>query len=359
MVNNKEKVIKSLKYLLDNLSNSSNQDKLLRLSRLTIDKVATEENISFSSDEIEEYLFNNCKDGTREIDILVWQFFKGINVDMKDVNFDNVNISGFHLSDFENVHIDLDKVPNKDLSKCTFRGVMLSGNLDNAIVNSTNFSGYETDNEKGYLTLDVDKVSSLNGVKLNGIKVCGSFNDKDISGVDFSGALGDIKIDPQKVKDKHFICTKLDGVTLVGEDGVPSFKDVILIETSFRGVKNKELVINLDELPEHTGKICCCDLTGVTVVGNAVSNHEEKDSMREDGTVLFDASDDDLYGSYYYDKDGRQVYIYLHRSAVWNEKKKCWEFIDRESEENLNFTTEFKRKEEKSILKRIFRKKND
>lgn len=352
------KVVNGLKYLLDNLSNSSNQDKLLRLSRLTIDKLYGKDSVSFSSSEIEEYLFNNKEDGTREIDILVWNFFKRLSVDMKGVNFDNVNIAGFHLSDFKNIHIDLSKVPNKDLSKCTFRGVMLSGNLENSIVNGTDFSGYDTDNEKGYLTLDVDKAISIKRSKLSGVKVCGSFDGVDITGVDFSGALGDIKIDPQKVKDKWFICTKLDGVTLVGENDIPSFKDTVLIETSFRGIKNKNLVINLDELPRYTGKVCCCDLTGVTIVGKAVSCNDEKDSMNEDGTVLFDTSEDDLYGSYYYDKDGRQVYIYLHRSAVWNEKNKCWNFIDRDSEENLKFTSEFKKPIEKSILRRIFRNRN-
>lgn len=352
------KVVSGLKYLLDNLSNSSNQDKILRLSRLTIDKLYGKDSVSFICNEIEEYLFNNKDDGTREIDILVWYFFHKIEADMKDVNFDNVNISGFRLSRLKNVHIDLNKVPNKDLSNCTFRGVKLSGDLDNAIINNTDFTGYDTDNEKGYLTLDVNKVLSMKGTKLNGVKVCGSFDGKSISGVDFSGALGDIKIDPQKVKDKWLIGTKLDVVTLVGEDGEPSFKDVVLIDTSFRGVRNKELVINLDELSLHTGKACCCDLTGVTIVGKAVSNHEEKDSMDDDGIVLFDTSDDDLYGSYYYDKDGRRVYIYLHRSAVWNEKKKCWDFIDRENEKNLKFTSEFKKPEEKSILKRIFRDKN-
>lgn len=352
------KVVSGLKYLLDNLSNSSNQDKLLRLSRLTIDKLYGKDSVSFSSSEIEEYLFNNKEDGTREIDILVWNFFKRLSVDMNGVNFDNVNIAGFHLSDFKNIHIDLSKVPNKDLSKCTFRGVMLSGDLENSIVNGTDFSGYDTDNEKGYLTLDVDKAISIKRSKLSGVKVCGSFDGVDITGVDFSGALGDIKIDPQKVKDKWFVCTKLDGVTLVGENGIPSFKDTVLIETSFRGIKNKNLVINLDELPRYTGKVCCCDLTGVTIVGKAVSCNDEKDSMNEDGTVLFDTSEDDLYGSYYYDKDGRQVYIYLHRSAVWNEKNKCWDFIDRDSEENLKFTSEFKNPIEKSILRRIFRNRN-
>lgn len=322
------KVVSGLKYLLDNLSNSSNQDKLLRLSRLTIDKLYGKDSVSFSSSEIEEYLFNNKEDGTREIDILVWNFFKILSVDMKGINFDNVNIAGFHLSDFKNIHIDLSKVPNKDLSKCTFRGVMLSGNLENSIVNGTDFSGYDTDNEKGYLTLDVDKAISIKRSKLSG------------------------------VKDKWFICTKLDGVTLVGENDIPSFKDTVLIETSFRGIKNKNLVINLDELPRYTGKVCCCDLTGVTIVGKAVSCNDEKDSMNEDGTVLFDTSEDDLYGSYYYDKDGRQVYIYLHRSAVWNEKNKCWNFIDRDSEENLKFTSEFKKPIEKSILRRIFRNRN-
>lgn len=53
------KVVSGLKYLLDNLSNSSNQDKLLRLSRLTIDKLYGKDSVSFSSSEIEEYLFNN------------------------------------------------------------------------------------------------------------------------------------------------------------------------------------------------------------------------------------------------------------------------------------------------------------
>ena len=65
------KVVSGLKYLLANLSNSSNQDKLLRLSRLTIDKLYGKDSVSFSSSEIEEYLFNNKEDGTREIDILV------------------------------------------------------------------------------------------------------------------------------------------------------------------------------------------------------------------------------------------------------------------------------------------------
>lgn len=352
------KVVSGLKYLLDNLSNSSNQDKILRLIRLTIDKLYGKDSVSFSSDEIEEYLFNDKNDGTREIDILVWHFFNKIEVDMKGVNFDNVNIAGFHLSCFKNIHINLNKIPNKDLSKCTFRGVKLSGNLDNAIIDSTDFSGYDTDNEKGYITLDVDKALSIKGSKLNGVMVCGSFDGKSVSGVDFSGALGDIKLDPQKVKDKWLIGTKLDGVTLIGENGEPSFKDVVLIDTSFRGVRNKNLVINLDELPLHTGKVCCCDLTGVTIVGKAVSNHEEKDSMSDDGTVLFDTSNDDLYGSYYYDKEGRRVYIYLYKSAVWNEKKKCWDFIDRKDEENLKFTSEFRKSEEKNILKRIFRNRN-
>lgn len=45
MKNNKQKVIEGLKYLLENLNNSSNQDKLLKLSRLTIDKVSSEDDI--------------------------------------------------------------------------------------------------------------------------------------------------------------------------------------------------------------------------------------------------------------------------------------------------------------------------
>lgn len=354
----KKNVVDGLKYLLDNLDNSSNQNKLLELCRATMDKISSKDEISFSSCEIEDYLFNESEKDVREIDILVWNFFKKLDVDMNGVNFDNVNIGGFHLSDFKNIHINLNKIPSKDLSNCTFVGVKLSGDLDGFTLNNTDFSGYDTNNKNGYLTLDVDKVLSIKGSKLCGIKVCGSFDGKNICGVDFSGALGDIKIDPQKVKDKWFIGTNLDGVTLVGENTIPSFKDVLFIETSFRGIRNKDLVINLDELSSISEKACCCDLTGVTIVGEAVSNHEAKDSMDRSGSVIFDTSGDDLYGSYYYDKDGRRVYIYLNRSAVWNEKEKCWDFIDRESEENLKFTTVFKKPEEKNILRRIFKNKN-
>ena len=104
-------------------------------------------------------------------------------------------------------------------------------------IGNTNFTGYI-----GELELNPQKVKNktISGSKLAGITVTGSLDGIVIRGVDFTDAKGDIKVNPQKVPEKELMGINFSGVTLCGdtEDDIASFDDCTIYDCKFKNIKN-------------------------------------------------------------------------------------------------------------------------
>lgn len=246
-------------------------------------------------------------------------------------------IAGFNFTSLNGIVINLDMIPDKDLSKVTYRGVTLNGTLDNAVIEYTDFDGYV-----GNISIDPQKIinKSIKGSNLSGITIDGNFDGVVINGVDFSKAKGDIVINPQNVPNKELIGINFANVLLcssINEDYKeflePSFTGCTIYECKFKDLKSP-IVINLDTINSSIfPKLVICDLTGVVVEGNAKSNYGPIHCVKEDG-------------SYYYDEQGNYVHIHLYESMVWDDKNKRWKYVLRENESNLKFNVEFKKIEQ-------------
>ncbi len=331
-------IISLLKYHSDNKN-------CLKLANLLINKATNEKIITLSADEIKEFLFEN--DG---INIIVLMVLKRLNADMSGINFSRKTIKGINFDGLENVSINIDEVPDKDLTNTSFSGVTLVGTLDNAKIGNTNFNGYI-----GELELDPQKVKdkTLSGSKLAGITITGTLDNVIIKGVDFTDAKGDIKVNPQKVPERQLMGINFSGVEFCGDtdEDEPSFDNCTIYDSKFRNIKNK-ITINLDTINSSLfPKLAICDITGVTIVGNAKSNYEAKHCVREDGRVIFEDVNDDLYGCYYYDEKGDYVHVHLFLSMKWDTKNSNWIYLTREEEPNLQISVEFKEKEKKPKVK--------
>lgn len=298
-----------------------------------------------------------------EINDNIFDCLSRLNADLTGINFDGKKITGLNFSNLNGVVINLDKVPDKDLSKVKFSGVTLIGTLNNAVIEFTDFSGYFGDIRLDPQTI---KNKSIKDSNLSGVTIDGNLDDIVIAGVDFSKAKGDIVINPQKIPNKELIGINFANVLLcssINEDSKeyvePSFVGCTICGCKFKDLK-APIVINLDTL-NSSGypKLAICDLTGVVVEGTAKSNYKPIHCVKEDGTVLFDDVDDDLFGSYYYDEQGNYVQIHLYESMMWDDNNKCWQYILRENEYNLKFNAEFKKIEQQEKTKRLslFRKK--
>lgn len=353
----KEQTISEIIFLL---KYHNNEKSCLLFANLLLNKVNNDQKINLSKDEISNFLFT--KD-SNEINNTIFYCLSRLNADLSGINFDGKKITGLNFSNLKGIEINLDRVPNKDLSNVKFCGVTLKGSLDNAVIEYTDFSGY-----LGDIIINPQTImnKSIKGSNLSGVKIDGNFDNVVITGVDFSKAKGDIVIDPQKVPNKELIGINFANVLLccsANEENKefvePSFEGCTIYECKFKDLKSP-IVINLDTINASIfPKLAICDLTGVGVEGNAKSNYEPIHCVKEDGSVLFDDVGDDLFGSYYYDEQGNYVHIHLYESMMWDNNNKCWRYVLREKENNLKFNVEFKKIEQQEKQKRLFRKRQE
>lgn len=322
-----------------NSSNKEEEKQFLDFVKVIISKFKENDKISISKDEIEKYLFIILDNKYKKINEKVFRLLSSIGADMNGVSFENTKITGFKFNKLENVNIDLDKLFDKDLTGVMFKNVNLSGTLDNAKLKFTDFTGH-----KGSIKLNpqtiVDK--SLRYLVLSDLVIDGSFDGVDIYGTDFKGIKGNAYINPQTIKDKTMDGVNLDGVTLVGEYypekgiyGSANFDGCYIDRTKFRGAKGY-ISINLNTLRDDhilsgvNGKLSCCDLTGVKLVGTIYCYTGKRDIT---SSSISDVKND-LWGSVYYNEKGECIHIYPYRSLM----KKDGEVIpiDRSTEDNLD-----------------------
>ena len=215
-----------------------------------------------------------------------------LGADLQDVSFDNFHISGYHFGAFKNMEINIQKIPNSDISKTSLKGVKVNGTLDGANIAQTDFTGYIGD-----LVLNPQLIQNknLDFTSLNGITVNGSFDGVYVSSMRTEGFKGEIIINPQKVAEKKLWCIDLNGVRLVGDYdektetyGDPCFDGCSLHETSFKGCIGN-VVIPLDKIHQY---VALCNFTGVKLTGKITDDEDLK-----------------LLYSYYEDENGKKIYF--------------------------------------------------
>lgn len=267
----KNKIIGIVSSMLKYYDKSENKKEVIKAAHLFMDKVryCDEENITLESDFIEEILFTLNEDGTKSIVRDVFGYLRSIGADLIDVSFDNAHISGYYFNGLKNVEINIQKIPNSDISKTLLTGVKVNGTLDGANIDETNFTGYIGD-----LVLNPQLVQnkSLYRTHINGLTVKGSFDGVNISCMETEGFKGEIIINPQKVKDKDLWCIDFNNIRLVGNydenSGTydePCFVDCRLFETSFKGCVGN-VIIPLDKL--YCEAVHLCNFTGVKLTGS-------------------------------------------------------------------------------------------
>ena len=339
--------------------------------RIIIAKFEDSEKISISSEEIEGHLFDSYDEKGKKINERVFRLLSSIGADMEGVSFEGVKITRHSFKYFENVHIDLDKLYDKDLSSVKFENVYLTGSLEGAKFEFTDFTGY-----KGSIKLNPQRLidKSLKQSVLSRLVIEGGFDDVDIYGTDFKGIKGDAYINPQTIRDKKLDGVNLEGTTLVGEYypesdtyGSANFDGCYVDNTSFRGAKG-HICINLNTLRKddvfgNLGKLSSSDLTGVKVVGTVYCYTGKQDIISENGTCLFGFSDtrdiqNDLHNSVYYNEKEECVSIYPYRSMVKRNGK--LEAIPRSEEDNLDINVIYvdsKNREDDTRNKGSFKKR--
>lgn len=246
--------------------------ELLKILIDTYDKKLIKENYNnikeilekLDKETIEQLLFRNNEQGIKTVDSRALGFLRENQYDMKDICFDNVDVSNHNYSNMINITINIENVLNKDISNTVLDGVTLIGCLDNAIVNGANFKGY-----KGKIILNPQKVKNkdISITTLDGVIIDGIFDDCDIFGANFTNALGGIYINPQKIKDKDLKNTTLSGVNIIGEKGKkPDFTGCKIRQTSFKDAKG---IIEIDpqKLDVHNNYLLYCDFSGVKFIG--------------------------------------------------------------------------------------------
>ena len=288
----KNKIIELVSNMLKYYDKSKYKKVVIKASHLLMDKVrySDGEDITLEADFIEEILFVFNDDGTKSIVRDVYHLLRSIDADLINVSFDNVHISGFSFNGLRNVEIDIQKIPNYDISRTNLNGVKVKGTLDGANVEVTNFTGYIGD-----LVLNPQLVQnkSLFCTNINGLTVNGSFDDVNVSCMKTKGHKGEIIINPQRVLDKDLWCIDFNNIKLVGNYDENSgtyddacFEGCRLYGTSFKGCIGN-VVIPLDKL--YYDVISLCNFTGVKLTG-ARNNV-------------------DLTSSFYEDENGKKIYL--------------------------------------------------
>lgn len=290
----KNKIIERVSSMLKYYDKSEYKKEVIKASHLLMDKVryCDGEYIILEPDFIEEILFVLNEDGTKSIVRDVYHLLRSIGADLINVSFDNVHISGYYFNGLKNVEINIQKIPNSNISKTSLNGVMVKGTLDGANIKETKFTGYIGD-----LVLNPQLVQNkdLYFTDINGLTINGSFDDVNVHCMQTKGFKGEIFINPQKVKEKNIWGIDFDGIHLVGDYdektgtyGDPCFDDCRLHSTSFKGCIGN-IVIPLDKIWWGAS---LCNFTGVKLTGKMKNN--------ESTGLMF---------SYYEDENGKKVYL--------------------------------------------------
>lgn len=299
----KETLVKMVSSMLRYFDNKENKDEIIKAAQILMTRIKeSSDKVELDSKIFESILFIQNEDGTKNIVKDVFFGLKSIGADMNGVSFNNVHISGLYFNGLKNVEINIDSIPNKDISRTSFNGVKVTGSLEGAKVNGTDFEGYI-----GSLTLNPQMVQDKNLCRthLRGINVNGSFDGVCVESMDTEGFKGKIIIDPQKVKDKKLSYINFEGVRLVGRYDEKSntyedacFDDCTLSGCSFKGCIGR-VVINLDKIVPI---LLLTNLTGTELIGSGENVYISR--------------------TYYEDEDGNEIYLDKKKELESQEKVK-------------------------------------
>ena len=326
----KDKIIEIVRDMLKYYGGSEYKKEVIKAAHLLMDKVryCDVEAITLEPDFIEEILFVLNEDGTKSIVRDVFYHLKYIDADLIDVSFDNTHIAGYRFYGLKNVQINIQKIPNCDISGTVLNGVTVKGSLDGANIKETDFTGYI-----GNLVLNPQLVQNKNLYRtdISELTVKGSFDEVNIKGMYSEGFKGEIFVNPQKLPEKDLSFIDFNGIHLVGDYdektgtyGDPCFDDCKLFETKFKGCIGN-VVIPLDKIGVGAP---LCDFTGVKLIGK-IKNWD----------IL------GLMHSYYIDENGKRISLNNGDYIEYPEE-------DKTNEEKIN--THKTKVRKSNFIKRIF-----
>ena len=332
----KNKIIELVSSMLKYYDKSEYKKEIIKAAHLLMDKIryCGEEFITLEPDLIEEILFTLNKDGTKSIVRDVYHLLRSLGADLINVCFDNVHISGIYFNGLKNVEINIQKIPNCDISRTSLNGVRVKGTLEGANIEWTNFTGYI-----GNLVLNPQLIQnkSLYFTEINGLIVNGSFDGAKICCMKPAGFKGEIIVNPQKVKEKDLSLIDFDGIKLVGDYdkktgtyGDPCFDGCHIHSNSFKGCIGN-VIISLDKLGFGASG---CNFTGVKLTGK----------IKDDGSL-------GLMHSFYEDENGKKIYFNDKKDN--SEEPGRYEISEKMiNEQKIDFHKTRKRKP--NFIKRIF-----
>ena len=245
------------------------------------------------------------------------EFVSDLSIEvLKKIDFSNVDFTDFFAKNFDfsklyGVRLNPKKVYDNSLENSIFKGVYFTDSLDGCEISGADFTGSinaklnpntlpfdrfaiidlrnckfsDVTFTKAFLgnfaikfsLSDIDFTGSHNAViymrslgdglfncKLNGVTLIGDIKHF-ITGTDFTGAISKtlgfttkVKIDPQRVENKDFTDTKLNGVVITN-----SFEGAVINCTDFTGCENA--YIDLRKI-HNASDYKTCNFTGVKVI---------------------------------------------------------------------------------------------
>lgn len=237
----------------------------LKFAQLLLQKYNSKKDVTLSPKEIERFLIDKTY---KTVYPSILQTLNCLGVDMEGVCLDGLWLAGSSFINLENVHVNLDKLGDKNLINTRFRGASFSGSFDKCKLALAIFENCAS--EKPINPQEVYG-KTLYRSKLGGIEIEGSLDGVNISYTDFSKSKGTIVINPQKCINKT-----LEGVLFnncyvlgdydeqTGQYEEASFAGCEINYSIFKGVKN---IPTIDIGTISYSDIYRTDLTGVRIIG--------------------------------------------------------------------------------------------
>lgn len=236
MLNNKE--IENLREKFKTLLNDYNKSEKIKLE--------------IPKEILENLIFMVNKKNYFKYPALDFELIK--KLDLTDISFDGVNVSGLDFTGSKGVKINPQTIWEKKLGGTKLNNVEIVGSFDDVIIINTDFTGCIG------AKIDPQTVwkKVLAGTILNGCEIDGSFEGVCVQKTDFTGSTG-AKIDPQTIADKSLNGSKLANVEFVG-----TFDDVDVREADFTGSVGAQI----DPRKVWNKSLDGTNLTDVTIIEN-------------------------------------------------------------------------------------------
>ena len=223
----------------------------------------------------------------------------GVTLELDERGFDGVTLcgtsfKGARVKDGGPITINPQVLMPRIVSSCVFDGVVFNGSFDGVYVYGADFTG----SMGAWIDPQTISCSNLEETKLSNVCFVNNFDGISIEGADFTGSINAF-IDPQTIthkslvgvtlKDAHIINKNMDGVTLKNTNFTGVIGDV---EINPQRICRRELIGCVLSGVKIIGPLDNCDLLGTTFKGSTGAYVDDIQTVKyDDSTKFADAVD--------------------------------------------------------------------